>query len=73
MNTKTTHLQNKDGEIVGIKVETLKETFTVPVLDVRRNREIAELVLKGANIAKGSKYIKPSYSWYGYSYNHSMK
>ena len=76
----TTHLTQefKPGEktLVGIKVETPKETFIIPVVDVRtseRHREAAEDIIKQSNIFKGSRFFKQSYSWYGFSYNTSMK
>lgn len=76
---KKTVVENviKEGEVVGIRVQTEdKGTFVVPVVDVRRgpkNREAAKKMLKQENIQRGSKYIKPSHSIMGYSYNASMK
>lgn len=67
----------KEGQLShAIRVETDNDTFNIPVIDVRdgeKARISAEKVLKQANIAKGSKYFKPTFSLYGYSYNLSMK
>ena len=71
--TKKTNLFNKDNQLIGIKVETDKEQFIIPVADVRRNRGLVESIIKASNISKGSKFFKPSFSILGYSYNHSMK
>lgn len=74
MNNKTvvTNLKNSDDQLVGIHVKTHEDEFTVPVVDVRRSedqRRKAKRIMKESNRAKGSKFIRPSYSWYGYSYN----
>lgn len=74
--TKVYNLLNKKDEVIGINVETKKESFTIPVVDVRRSddqRRKANQILKAANIHKGSKFFSPSYSWLGYSYNVSRK
>lgn len=63
------HLVNKNNELVGIRIETEKETFTIPLADVRRNRKQVDKIIKASNIQQGSKYIKPSYSVAGYHYN----
>lgn len=60
-----------------IEVSSLKKgKFVIPVVDVRdgkEDRELAERMLKDSNRVVGSKYFRPSYSWYGFSYNQSMK
>lgn len=59
-----------------IQVETHMDKFTIPVVDVRdgeKERKAAKAIIKSSNISKGSKYITPSFSLLGYSYNHSMK
>lgn len=48
----------------------------IPVLDVRNSpeeREKIEKSIKANNKMKGSKYIKPSFSVLGHSYNDSFK
>lgn len=60
--------------IIGVADESKKDgRFIIPVADVRRNRGQVERIEKYANIEKGSKFFKPSYSLLGYSYNISMK
>jgi hypothetical protein len=74
--TEVTHLHNNKNQLVGIKVKTDLETFTVPVLDVRRSedeRQIVEKFIKAERSHSGSKFFKPSYSLLGYSYNISKK
>lgn len=64
---------NKDGQQVGIRVKTDKETFDIPVADVRysdESRKEVEAINKAAN---QSKYMKPTFSLWGYSYQSSMK
>lgn len=73
MKIKVSELRNAKDEVIGIHVETGKDVFTIPVADVRRNRKQANAILKSANIHAGSKFIRPSYSLLGYSYNLSMK
>lgn len=68
MKEKRSHLHNKQGDLVGIKVETEKETFVIPVRDVRVNRVKAEAAIKANNINTGSKFLRPSYSLMGYRY-----
>lgn len=70
--TKTKNIE-RDGRVIGIHVETDKESFTIPVADVRINRKMVERIQKAANIQTGSKYFRPSFSWSGYSYNMSRK
>jgi hypothetical protein len=70
--TEVSHLKDKDDNLVGIKVKTEEETFTVPVVDVRlseNKRNAAKAIIKAANIQRGSKHMKTSYSLWGYKYN----
>ena len=64
------NILDKDKNIIGIEVTTDSKKFVIPVADVRVNRERAESIIKAQN---SSKFLKPSYSWKGYSYNTSMK
>lgn len=67
---------SQNDSLVGIKVESSKETFTIPIVDVRNGfsqRERADEMIKQENIQRGSKYFSPSTSLMGYSYNNSMK
>jgi hypothetical protein len=71
---KVTHLIKGSGDnkyTVGIRVETNSGKFTIPVIDVRRNRDAVERMEKAAQ--RGSKYFNPSYSITGHSYNVSRK
>jgi|GEM_PF-5132485 len=60
-----------------LKVTNTKgETFNIPVVDSRDNeeaRQAVEFIEKEGNAVKGSSYIKPSFSFFGPSYNQSMK
>lgn len=70
--TKINHLLDKNDNLVGIEVETRKETFVVPVVDVRlgdSKRRKANQILKDANIKRGSKFMKQTFSLWGYKYN----
>ena len=70
------HVVKQSDALIGIKVQTLDETFTIPIIDVRNGysqRERAEEMVKANSIQNGSKYFKPSYSVLGYSYNNSRK
>lgn len=77
--TKVSNLVVGEGEekrVVGIKVETHDDEFTIPVVDVRvspEQRKRAERILKASRTQTGSKFMKPSYSMMGYSYNVSRK
>ena len=57
----------------GVKVETDKESFVVPIVDVTKNRVKANAILKADTINKGSRFLKPSYSVLGRSYQVSQK
>jgi len=48
-------------------------TKVINVKDGSKERQEAKDMIKAANIAKGSKYMKPTYSLRGLSYNHSGK
>ena len=71
--TKRFNLVNKNTkEIVGIRVETDKGFFTIPIVDVRRSddqRRKAERMNKGTK----SKFMSPSFSGNGLSYQVSHK
>lgn len=62
--------------LIGIKVESHNETFTIPIVDVTKSysqRERAEEMIKENNIQRGSRFFKPSFSVLGHSYNNSRK
>lgn len=63
---KRSYVKNKAGDIIGIAVETAKDTFVIPVVDVRVNRAAVEAFEKRTN--KASKFFAPSYSILGYKY-----
>lgn len=67
--TKTFHLRNKKNQLVGIRVETEKDIFNIPVLDSRVDNKRLLKFEKQQNQHRGSRYFKPSYSVAGYSYN----
>lgn len=74
--TKIFNLLDKQNDLVGVRAETYKEEFVIPVVDVRKSdkhRERAARMQKAVNIKNGSKFFKPTYSGMGYSYNTSMK
>jgi hypothetical protein len=71
--TKKFNLINKNKQLVGYKIETDKDSFIIPVVDVRRNedqRRIAERMVKNNN---RSKFMHPSFSQIGLSYQVSRK
>lgn len=74
--TKTTTVK-REGQLSHlIKVETSKETFTIPVFDVRDGlpaRSRANQILKGANYKSGSRFMRPSFSVNGNCYQNSFK
>lgn len=48
----------------------------MPAIDVRdgvKARKRVNDIIKQDNVQRGSKFIKPSYSFHGYTYNMSMK
>lgn len=73
MATKISHLKKENKFSYGIKVETEKDAFVIPVVDVRDGedaRRKAENIIKSQN--KG-KFMQPSFSVMGYSYQVSRK
>lgn len=64
--TKRFHIKDKNDNVVGIRVETAKETFVIPVVDVRVDRKRVEAF--EARNKRESKFFKPSYSLFGYRY-----
>lgn len=71
MTTQISHLKDKDDNTIGVKVVTRKEEFVTPVIDVRISndkRRRAAAFVKDANTTRGSKFLKPSYSLWGYKY-----
>lgn len=81
--TKVEVLKAEDRYSYGIKVTTFhrfsgeqKDEFIIPVIDVRdgdEHRRAAEKLERAGNAVKGSKFIKPTFSWYGINYNTSTK
>lgn len=72
-NTVVSHLRNEKDELVGIKVKTYDDEFTIPVLDVRRSegeRRVVNNMIKQTN---RSKYLQPSFGSGGGSYQVSRK
>lgn len=65
--SKVSNLVNKDKVVVGIKVEAPTETFRIPVI---QPKDAAAFEKQNP---QPSKFIKPSYSLLGYSYNTSRK
>lgn len=63
---KKNYLKDKNDNVVGISIETEKEVFTIPVVDVRVNRKRAEAFEKSQQT--GSKFFKPSCSLLGHRY-----
>jgi len=73
MSTKISTLKKGNKFSYGIKVKTEKETFVIPVVDVRdgeKERAISKSIIKAQN---QSKFTKPSYSVMGHSYHVSRK
>lgn len=77
--TKRSILKTEGKLSHAIHVETdgvNAQKFNIPVIDVRdgdKAREAVKKVEKYANITRGNRYFKQSFSLYGYSYNMSMK
>lgn len=70
--TIVTHLKDKNDDLIGIRVQTKKDDFNIPVLDVRRSEDTRRKVnvfRKDANAHRGSKFMKTTYSLWGYRYN----
>lgn len=76
MSTKVEILQPENKLSFSYRVTTDQEQFIIPVVDVRDGdayvKRVAELE-KGANRQKGSKFFLPTASWFGATYNQSMK
>lgn len=74
--TKVSTLK-KEGQLSHvIKVETSKETFNIPVIDVRdglASRIRANGIIKAANYRRGSQYMTSSFSVNGNCYQNSFK
>lgn len=74
---KSQILKNSNDQIVGIRITPAKgrkdkRPFNIPVVDVRNGDEARQ---KANSMAKGtnSRFIKPSFSGLGLSYNSSKK
>lgn len=74
-NSKTTLLKDKNGNHVGYRVRVKDGSFDIPVLDSRNPKHIERIAktTKEVNANRGSKFMKPSYSGWGFSYNVSRK
>ena len=68
---------NDKDQWVGVKVTSKQDgDFTVPVVDARRSenqRAIASEIKRQNNFSKGSRFMHPSYSVIGKSYQVSHK
>lgn len=76
MPTKVTTLKQEGRLSYGIKVETSKETFVIPVLDVRDGDAAREQITHTqttSNYHKGSRFMRPSYAGWGGCYQNSYK
>lgn len=73
MSTKITHLKKENKLSYGIKVETEKETFIVPVIDVRDGESERSAVKSMIKAQNKSKFMNPSFSVLGHSYKVSRK
>ena len=76
MSTKVEFLRNEDKASYGIKVTTEDDVFVIPVLNVIDGQPIRDRInhmAKNNNIRKGSKFMQPSYSVGGNSYQVSKK
>lgn len=76
MATTVEFLKNEDKASYGIKVTTKEDVFVIPVLSVRDGqptRDRINYMAKNNNIRKGSKFMQPSYSVGGNSYQVSQK
>jgi hypothetical protein len=77
--TKTRNITSKNKHSYLIEVTPAnpnKETFRIPVVDVRDGedaRELASKLTRSSNGFRGSKFMKPSYAYMGGSYNVSYK
>ena len=64
--------EGEDKMIIGIQVETDKDSFVIPVIDVRASED-ARRIANQMGKQVGSKFMKESFSVLGYSYNVSRK
>lgn len=74
--TKLTVLTQEGINSYGIKVETAKDEFVIPVLDVRDGQNTRDRIMvqqKNVNYSKGSKYMRQTYSMGGNCYQNSHK
>lgn len=74
--TTRTFLLSKDKSLVGVEVKTEDDKFIIPVVNVTKSdsrRKFGEKIIKSSNATKGSKYLKPSFSEWGKSYQISHK
>lgn len=76
MGTKISVLKREGKLSYGIKVETDKGSFVIPVIDVRdgeSERGFVANTIKQSNVQNGSRFLRPSYSVRGLSYQNSYK
>lgn len=72
--TTVSHLVNQDTKtVVGIKVKTSDDEFVIPVVSVLSDRITANNMIKQSKVNRGSKFLHPSYSVMGRSYQVSYK
>lgn len=72
-HTKVTVLPVENKRSYGIKVETDKQDFIIPVIDVRDGEEERKKVNQMIKASNRSKYTQPSFSVCGNSYQVSHK
>lgn len=76
MATEVKRITKEGKYSYGIQVKTSKEEFVIPVIDVRdgqHERNKVNTIIKNLNFHSGSKYMRPSYSVRGLSYQISHK
>jgi hypothetical protein len=75
VKSKATKLIKKAGDknIIGIRVETINETFVVPIIDATLSEDNRRRVAAMEKAMEKSKFMQPSFSGMGYSYNRSYK
>lgn len=74
MATKVTMLTQDDKKSYGIKVETSKDVFVIPVLDVRDGiRGQIQEMSKNVNRQKGSRFMPHTFAMGGGCYQNSHK
>jgi hypothetical protein len=69
----TKEFEEGKPELVGYRVKTHDDEFDIHVVNAIRNPQRAKEIQKAANIQRGSKFFKQSFSLLGYSYNVSRK